>query len=163
MAATRVGLISDTHGWLDPRAVTALESAGVSRILHAGDIGGDPDVLYELGAIAPVTAVLGNCDYQVPGFQLEGLARLTIDGTDILVIHDYGDLGPVPDGVDIVVRGHSHRPGEMWQGSTLVLNPGSASQRRSMPSCSVAILDLAEDTEPVFTIVWLDEIGERVR
>ena len=33
----RIGVISDTHGYLDPRAAMALQ--GVARILHAGDIG----------------------------------------------------------------------------------------------------------------------------
>jgi predicted phosphodiesterase len=33
----RIGVISDTHGYLDPRAAVALQ--GVTRILHAGDIG----------------------------------------------------------------------------------------------------------------------------
>ena len=33
----RIGVISDTHGYLDPRATVALR--GVARILHAGDIG----------------------------------------------------------------------------------------------------------------------------
>jgi len=164
MAVTRVGLISDTHGWLDPRAVQALSDAGPQRILHAGDVGADEGILYELEAIAPVTAVLGNCDQELPGFDLRLHARVTVAGTDILVIHDLTDLsGEIPPDVDIVVRGHSHRPGEQWHGSKLVLNPGSATQRRSMPSCSVALLELAEGADPVFTVIWLDEIGPRVR
>jgi putative phosphoesterase len=55
----RIGLISDTHGRLDSRVVEIFE--GVDRILHAGDIGGE-EILAELGAVAPVTAVLGNTD-----------------------------------------------------------------------------------------------------
>ena len=64
--------------------------------MHAGDIGADPDVLWELEAIAPVTAVLGNCDYALPGFELAGLARTTVAGVRILAIHDFADLGPMP-------------------------------------------------------------------
>jgi uncharacterized protein len=161
--ATRVGLISDTHGWLDPRAVTALTSAGVERILHAGDIGAGPDVLWELEAIAPVTAVLGNCDFDIPGFELERVARVRLGGLRFLVIHDFGDLGEMPDDVDLVVRGHSHVPGSQWHGRVFVVNPGSASQRRRMPSCSVAVLTVAEDGEPSFEMIELDEIGPRVR
>ena len=56
---TLVGLISDTHGLLRPAVVAAL--SGVDRILHAGDVG-KPEILDELRAIAPVTAVRGNVD-----------------------------------------------------------------------------------------------------
>ena len=55
-----VGVISDTHGVLDPRAFAALADCDV--IIHAGDICG-PGILEELRILAPVIAVLGNCDY----------------------------------------------------------------------------------------------------
>ena len=55
----RVGLISDTHGLLRPEAKAFLR--GSDYIIHAGDIG-DPGILEELSAIAPVTAVRGNND-----------------------------------------------------------------------------------------------------
>ncbi len=48
-----IGLIADTHGYLDPRVPPALK--GVDLILHAGDIGAE-DVLAALERIAPVTA-----------------------------------------------------------------------------------------------------------
>jgi putative phosphoesterase len=55
----KLGLISDTHGFLDPRLTRIFK--GVDHILHAGDIG--PDFLIaQLESIAPVTAVLGNND-----------------------------------------------------------------------------------------------------
>ncbi|MFR5827936.1 MAG: metallophosphoesterase family protein [Adlercreutzia equolifaciens] len=55
----RIGIISDTHGTLDPRAYAAL--ADCEHIIHAGDIGGVA-ILRELETLAPVTAVLGNND-----------------------------------------------------------------------------------------------------
>ena len=62
----KVGVISDTHGWLDPKVFELF--TGVSHILHAGDIG--PDALIaELETIAPVTAVIGNTDSS-PTFRL---------------------------------------------------------------------------------------------
>ncbi len=66
-------------------------------------------------------------------------------------------LGPIPDGVDVVVRGHSHIPSVQSHGDVLVVNPGSASQRRRQPSRSVAILELAEGGPPTARIVALDE------
>lgn len=161
---TRVGLISDTHGWLDPRAVAAFEAEEpLAAIVHAGDIGAAPDILYRLEAIAPVTAVLGNCDYQVAGWALEGLARVTVAGTRILVLHDFHDLGDLPEDVEVIVVGHSHMPRNELHGGVLVVNPGSATQRRRMPGTSVAILDLAEGARPTARIIDLDDVGPRVR
>ena len=131
--------------------------------MHAGDVGATPQVLYELEAIAPVTAVLGNCDTPIPGFDLPAVASLTVEGKRIAVIHDFTDLGPIPDGVDVVVRGHSHIPSAQWQGRVLVANPGSASQRRSQPSCTVAVLDIAENGDLDVRIIELDELGPRLR
>ena len=55
----RIGVISDTHGYLDPQVLE--EFAGVDHIIHAGDIM-DASTLEALGKIAPVTAVAGNMD-----------------------------------------------------------------------------------------------------
>ena len=54
-----IGVISDTHGFLDPRVLDIFQ--GVAHILHAGDIG-SAAIIGALNAIAPVTAVLGNND-----------------------------------------------------------------------------------------------------
>ena len=55
----RIGVISDTHGYLDPAVVKLF--GGVSHIIHAGDVG-DAAILATLEAIAPVTAVSGNVE-----------------------------------------------------------------------------------------------------
>ena len=55
----RLGIISDTHGLLRPEVFEIFSE--VDRIIHAGDIG-PPELLTELEAIAPVTAVYGNTD-----------------------------------------------------------------------------------------------------
>ncbi|MGB8969662.1 MAG: metallophosphoesterase family protein, partial [Candidatus Sulfotelmatobacter sp.] len=52
-----IGVISDTHGLLRPEAIAAL--CGSEHIIHAGDVGA-PEILEQLAAIAPVTAVRGN-------------------------------------------------------------------------------------------------------
>ena len=153
----RVGLISDTHGKVDPRVHEAL--AGVDAILHAGDVCAD-GVLYELQTITPsLIAVMGNCDYGGYGWDLQLQARTTVAGVRFLVIHDLHDLGPVPDEVDVVVHGHSHRPSVQYHGRALVVNPGSASQRRREPSRSVAIVEIAEDGAVEARIVALNDIA----
>lgn len=57
--ASLIGLISDTHGLLRPEALAALE--GSELIIHAGDTG-DPKILEQLRAVAPVVAVRENID-----------------------------------------------------------------------------------------------------
>jgi putative phosphoesterase len=157
-ACVRVGLISDTHGVLDPRVLTVFAEEGpLAAIVHAGDIGTAPDVYWMLEAIAPLTAVLGNCDWGYPGLDLAGVARVTVAGTRILAIHDFSDLGPVPDDVDVVVCGHSHVPRAEYHGDVLVVNPGSASQRRRMESRSVGILEITPGQLPVARIIALDD------
>jgi putative phosphoesterase len=164
LVVARVGLISDTHGWLDPRALAAFErEEPLAAIVHAGDVGASPEVLWELGALAPVSAVLGNCDRPIPGFDLLGVARLTVAGVRIGVIHDFADLGPIPEDLDAVVRGHSHIPSVQWHARVLVVNPGSATQRRNQASCTVAVLDIWAAREFAVRVVELDEFGPRVR
>lgn len=151
--AAVVGLISDTHGTLSEAARRALD--GVDHIVHAGDVC-SASVLMQLEAIAPVTAVAGNCDRPGGALDLEPVVRVSIAGVRFLVIHDLADLGELPDDVDVVVCGHSHRPREEWHGNTLVVNPGSASQRRSMPHRTVALLEL-RDGGHTFTLVPVDD------
>ena len=55
----RLGVISDTHGYLPLRALRVFQ--GVDVILHAGDIGSQ-EILRSAGAGAPVLAVRGNMD-----------------------------------------------------------------------------------------------------
>jgi predicted phosphodiesterase len=83
----RVGLVSDTHGLCDPLLHEAL--AGCALVLHAGDVVGE-DVLLELGIIAPVTAVRGNCDVGTPLGRLPELAAVALGPLSALVVHDAG-------------------------------------------------------------------------
>ena len=107
-----IGLISDTHGLVRPEVHTAL--AGVSLILHAGDVGGD-EVLDELSRIAPVRAVFGNTDG--PGdARLSQAIEHEADGVRIHISHGH-ELGvPRPERLlvtydaDVLVFGHTHVP-----------------------------------------------------
>ncbi|MDZ4168732.1 MAG: metallophosphoesterase family protein [Coriobacteriia bacterium] len=151
-----VGLLSDTHGVLDERVAVAFE--GVEAIIHAGDVCA-PHVLRDLESLAPVTAVAGNCDHAAtPGMDLDYVARTRIGGVRFLVIHDFSDLGPIPEDVDVVVCGHSHVPRCEWHGCVLVVNPGSSSQRRRQPSRTVGVLEVRDRAVGEFRLIPLDEI-----
>jgi len=122
-----VGLVSDTHGLLRPEAVAAL--GGATLIVHAGDVGA-PEVLAALARIAPVVAVRGNNDRGAWARQLPVMARRTVDGCRMLVVHDRRDVPARLDDVDVIVWGHSHRPSVERVGDVLFVNPGSAGPRR---------------------------------
>jgi putative phosphoesterase len=123
----RIGVISDTHGWLHPGVHDVFE--GVDAILHAGDVG-SAVVLDELSAIAPVTAVRGNMDGSDLRGALAPLANVALAGTRVLVLHRPQDVPrPLPAGVGVVVTGHTHAERIERDGAgVLHVNPGSATQ-----------------------------------
>jgi len=77
----RLGVIADTHGLLRPQVFDAF--AEVDHILHAGDLG-SLELLTELEALAPVTAVYGNTDGGAPDFALILLNTRGVDVNDFL-------------------------------------------------------------------------------
>jgi uncharacterized protein len=136
--ATRIGLISDTHGLLRPEAAAFL--AGSAHIVHAGDVG-DPAILDALAAIAPLTVVRGNVDTDAWAQRLPETARVTVAGVTIYTVHDVNDLGRrrvAPPGVRVVVTGHSHKPVSETRDGVLYVNPGSAGPRRFRLPITVA-------------------------
>ena len=127
----KLGVISDTHGHLDPRVFELFD--GVDAILHAGDFETE-DTLIELGALAPVHAVAGNCDYAF-GRRFPRLRRISLAGRDILLCHIAPELGrgrpgtpldPALGPPDVLVHGHTHRPRCERRGGVLLFNPGFA-------------------------------------
>ncbi len=125
----RVGLISDTHGLLRPEAVAWLR--GSDHIVHAGDIVG-AQILEQLRAIAPLTAVRGNNDHGAWADGVPETAALEIDGVSIFVLHDLAQLGmdARKAGHRVVIAGHSHKPRVEERDGVLYVNPGSAGPRR---------------------------------
>lgn len=137
----RVGLISDTHGLLRPEALAAL--AGAEAIIHAGDIG-TPEVLEALRQVAPVHAVRGNNDRGTWARRLPEALVLRMGGARIRVLHDVKALGAESDvaGLQVVVSGHSHKPGVTRRDGILFVNPGSAGPRRFRLPVTVGCLRL---------------------
>ena len=146
----KIGIISDTHGLLRAQVFAAFE--GVEHILHAGDVG-DPDILTELAAIAPVTAVWGNVDGMEIRARVPEVARLELGGVRIAIVHGMQFGSPTPQKVaaahpdaGLVVFGHSHRPLIQQIGPTLAVNPGSAGPRRFKDPVTVAIAEIENGT-----------------
>jgi uncharacterized protein len=149
----RLGIISDTHGLLRPEVFDAFE--GVNHILHAGDVG-NPGVLSDLEALAPVTAVYGNTDGAELRRMLPPVAMLELDGFDIVVTHGDQLGSPTPEalqsafpGAQIIVYGHTHRPLlTLVDVVVTVMNPGGAGARRFKLPPSVGILELEAGIPP---------------
>jgi uncharacterized protein len=134
-----IGIISDTHGLLRPEAVEALRAS--ERIIHAGDVG-DPEILDQLSAIAPVTAVRGNIDKGTWARKLPETAVVEVAGVSIYVLHNLEvlDLKPETAGFAAVIYGHSHVPKQEVRNGVLYFNPGSAGPRRFKLPVSVGRL-----------------------
>ena len=153
--ACLVGVISDTHGLLDPRVVAAF--AGVDHIVHAGDVG-SPDVLRELAGLAPVTAVRGNTDTAAWAWDLPTEAWIELGGRRLLVAHDLGRLVRQVDvaalDISAVITGHSHRPSVEQRDGVLYLNPGAAGRRRfDVPKAVALVRITAHGLEPRVVIL----------
>ena len=146
-----VGLISDTHGLVRPDVHAAL--AGVSLILHAGDVGADA-ILDELALIAPVAAVYGNTDAPGRPRLSKGIER-TIGGLRVHVSHGHEVVPTTPEALlaaydaAVVVYGHTHRALVTSAGGRLAVNPGAAGQRRFDLLPSVARLTILEGVAEV--------------
>ena len=152
----KIGVVSDTHGFFDPRLVELLE--GVDVILHGGDVG-SLAVLDQLRQIAPVHAVQGNVD--PPDLSLPPSLTRRFDSVQVEMRHTLSVLQSqlevwardfVPSKAQtarrqaflksfdpatrVVIFGHSHEPCLLALGAKLFFNPGSAGRKRfSLPRC----------------------------
>ena len=133
-----IGLISDTHGYFDPRLPDVFR--GVERILHAGDIGG-LDVIERLEAIAPVVAVHGNMDNPLVANRFPADSTLQAGGLSVYLVHRPHDARPGPD-VGVVVQGHTHRSLIEEKGGILFVNPGAAGKTLTFAGRTVALLEV---------------------
>lgn len=149
----RLGIISDTHGVLRPQVFEIFRE--VDHIFHGGDIGRE-DILVELRALAPVTAVYGNSDGSEMRAKLPQVAEVELEGFPIVVTHGDQFGSPNPDKLheafpdaEIIIFGHSHRPLlELVDKTVTVMNPGGAGASRFGIPPSVGILELEPGIPP---------------
>jgi putative phosphoesterase len=142
----KIGVISDTHGFLDPKISKLF--AGVGHILHAGDIG-DAFIAFELEQIAPVTVVLGNTDL---GLSFKETEVVELAARKFLVHHIVNPHSPsdklrariTREKPDVVVFGHTHKHFCETIGGILFFNPGYSSKPKFGVERSAAILHCYE-------------------
>lgn len=113
---TRIGLLSDTHGYWDERYLTYFEPC--DEIWHAGDIG-SMEIIERLEAFRPVRAVYGNIDGYDIRLRFPETNRFTIDGADVLMKH----IGGYPGKYDASVRNilYAHPPTLFISGHSHIL------------------------------------------
>ena len=152
--ATRLLLVADTHVPKRARALPAAVRRAASEvdvIVHAGDWV-EAGVFDELSALAPVLGVWGNNDGASLRARLPEVARADIEGVRVAVIHETGPAAgrekrmdaAFPD-ADLLVFGHSHIPWDtVTPGGLRLLNPGSPTDRRRQPDCTLMTVTLAD-------------------
>jgi putative phosphoesterase len=141
----RLLVISDTHvparaRDLPPEVWRAVDTADL--VVHAGDWV-DVRLLDALTARAAVLlGVYGNNDGPELRARLPEVARLSVQGVRLAVVHETGPAKGREErcaagypGVDVLVFGHSHIPWDSVAPNGLrLLNPGSPTDRRRQPT-----------------------------
>jgi putative phosphoesterase len=152
----KIGILSDTHN--DPNTTRAaldlFKAAGVTRLLHCGDV--TTAGIVQLFAGWDVTFVLGNMDLNRQ--ELNAVTRqlniappimqaeLAVDGVPIAMTHGHRGLNRLINSgkYRYVLHGHTHiRRDEVING-TRVINPGALGGRQP-ETRSIAVLDPAAD------------------
>lgn len=134
---TRIGVLSDTHAWLDPRVFEHFKD--VDEIWHAGDIG-SYEVLQALREFKPTRAVYGNMDGGDVRYTLSEFYRFKVEDVNVLMTHIGGYPGQynpwlIPmfqkETPQLFVCGHSHilkvQYDPTWK--MLTMNPGAAGRQ----------------------------------
>lgn len=134
----KIGLISDTHNYLDPQVFDYFE--GCDEIWHAGDFG-TLKIAQELEKIAPLIGVYGNIDGQDIRDEYPLHQRFEREGIDFWMTHIGGIPGryciPIRDEIeknppDVFICGHSHIlkiARDQTLEKMLYINPGAAGKQ----------------------------------
>lgn len=132
-----IGLLSDTHSYLDPRVFEHFKDC--DEIWHAGDIG-DISVADQLKSFKPFKAVYGNIDGKEVRREYPENLRFEMEGVDVWITH----IGGYPGKYSPLIRaeiqkkpprlficGHSHILKVQYDQrlKSLHLNPGAAGQQ----------------------------------
>ena len=159
--ATKVGILSDTHGSIPKAVYQALSEASI--ILHAGDYH-DPIRIESLewrenGPLPLVLAVRGNCDWDdtFPSeryFDIEHVRFYLCHGHSFVYESAPWDtaiknsvecakaLGLSALPANIIVFGHLHKKMDFYHQGVRFINPGSATRPRSgTPSLVILTID----------------------
>jgi uncharacterized protein len=131
----KIGLLSDTHGHLDPKIFTYFKEC--DEVWHAGDIG-DISLIEELEQFKPIRGVFGNIDDKTIQSRFPEDLRFTCDEVVVWITHIGGSPPNYNSRVkkllkekapDLFICGHSHIlriKRDINYNNMLYLNPGAA-------------------------------------
>jgi putative phosphoesterase len=162
----RIGLLSDTHGFLDPKIFHHFEDC--HEVWHAGDFG-DNAISDQLSEFKILRGVYGNID----GIDIRSIHPLTqlfhLEGVKIRILHIGGYPGRYPpalkkslkdDPCDIFICGHSHILKIMKDPElgVLTINPGAAGKHGFHLIRTIMKFDLANGKIENMKVI---ELGKR--
>lgn len=147
--ATKIGIISDTHGLLRPEVLEILKTCDC--ILHGGDIN-KPEILDILRPMANIYVVRGNNDKEWAE-NLSKSLRFTIDGVEFFMVHNKKDVARDLGTAGVIIFGHSHKYFEKIIDGRLWLNPGSCGRRRFDQEITMAVMEVDKGKYQIEKIV----------
>ncbi|MBX7124285.1 MAG: metallophosphatase family protein [Cyclobacteriaceae bacterium] len=163
----KIGLLSDTHGFLDPAVFDYFKS--VDEIWHAGDIGND--VVESLANFKPLIAVFGNIDDKSITTQFPEDYRRTIEGVDCWMTHIAGappNYNPRVRKIlqqhtpQVLICGHSHilrvRRDPAFN-NMLYINPGAAGHHGFHHMRTIVRFEIAAGTVSHMEVIDLGKRG----
>ncbi|HEY0896713.1 MAG TPA: metallophosphoesterase family protein [Sphingobacteriaceae bacterium] len=134
---TRIGLISDTHGYLDDAVFRHFDNC--DEIWHAGDFGGI-ELADKLAAFKPLRGVYGNIDDKTVRLVYPEHQKFNCEAVSVWMTHIGGYPGKYNPKIKreiflnppkIFISGHSHILKVIYDQKigTLHLNPGAAGKQ----------------------------------
>lgn len=163
----KIGLLSDTHGFLDPKIFGHF--ADCDELWHAGDIG-DGEVAEKLQAFKPLRGVYGNIDGRSVQLKFPEDLFFDCEGLSVWMTH----IGGVPPNYnprvkkrlkqqapDIFICGHSHilriaRDAALQ--NMLYINPGAAGNHGFHPVKTLVRFQIIEKQVSHMEVI---ELGRR--
>ena len=163
-----IGIISDTHGYLDPTIFDYFEKC--DEVWHAGDFG--RGVAEALESFKPLRGVYGNIDGDPVRSTYPAEIRFTCEELEIFMIHIGGYPGHYAPGVkqqlianppNIFIAGHSHilkvvRDPQL--NNLLHINPGAAGKAGLHQVRTIIRLKI--EGQRIFDVEVI-ELGKRTR
>jgi putative phosphoesterase len=169
VAGPRIGVVADTHCVASDGAdlpSSVIDSfRDCDAIVHCGDLT-STSVLDRLAVVAPVLAVRSSGDPPADQRRLFD-GRLLVRWSSSLI----GVVADLPHGadpvdvfgtdVDLVCSGTSHVPSVTRSGATILVNPGSPTIPLSDAGPTVAVIDLADSSQPAVHLIHLTHAAPR--
>jgi putative phosphoesterase len=162
----KIGLISDTHSYLDEQILRHLENC--DEIWHAGDFG-NLAVADTLAAVKPLRGVYGNIDDYSIRAAYPKILRFTCAGLDVLMTHIGGYPGKYHPDIrseiknnlpGLFICGHSHILKIMPDKTNglLHINPGAAGRHGFHKIRTLVTFEISEGKIRELKVV---ELGKR--